>query len=57
MSRVGFIGVGSQGGPMARRIVERGYPLTIWARRPVPRAVRRHGRGRGVDAGRAGGGK
>jgi 3-hydroxyisobutyrate dehydrogenase len=34
MTRVGFIGLGSQGGPMARRIVEDGYPLTIWARRP-----------------------
>ena len=33
--RVGFIGLGSQGGPMARRIVESGHPLTIWARRPV----------------------
>jgi 3-hydroxyisobutyrate dehydrogenase-like beta-hydroxyacid dehydrogenase len=32
--RVGFIGLGSQGAPMARRIVEAGYPLTIWARRP-----------------------
>src|SRR5438093_3735174 len=34
MTRVGFIGLGSQGGPMARRIVEGGFPLTIWARRP-----------------------
>jgi 3-hydroxyisobutyrate dehydrogenase-like beta-hydroxyacid dehydrogenase len=33
-TRVGFIGVGSQGGPMARRIVEDGFPLTLWARRP-----------------------
>ena len=33
-TRVGFIGLGSQGGPMAPRIVESGYPLTIWARRP-----------------------
>lgn len=33
--RVGFIGLGSQGGPMARRIVEDGYPLTLWARRPA----------------------
>ncbi len=33
--RVGFIGLGSQGGPMARRIVERGYPTTLWARRPA----------------------
>ncbi|WP_102419580.1 NAD(P)-dependent oxidoreductase [Mycobacterium sp. 4858] len=33
--RVGFIGLGSQGGPMARRIVERGYETTLWARRPA----------------------
>lgn len=32
--RVGFIGLGSQGAPMARRIVEGGYPTTLWARRP-----------------------
>ncbi|MCV7423159.1 NAD(P)-dependent oxidoreductase [Mycobacterium yunnanensis] len=32
--RVGFIGLGSQGAPMARRIVEGGYPLTLWGRRP-----------------------
>jgi len=31
--RTGFIGVGSQGAPMARRMMEAGYPLTIWARR------------------------
>lgn len=34
MTSVGFIGLGSQGGPMARRIVEGGFPLTLWARRP-----------------------
>ncbi|MGV9335892.1 NAD(P)-dependent oxidoreductase [Nocardia sp. NPDC003726] len=33
--RVGFIGLGSQGAPMARRIVEGGYPTTLWARRPA----------------------
>src|ERR1700739_4246533 len=33
--QVGFIGLGSQGGPMARRIVESGYPTTLWARRPA----------------------
>ncbi|OBA84313.1 6-phosphogluconate dehydrogenase [Mycobacterium sp. 1164966.3] len=33
--RVGFIGLGSQGGPMARRIVQAGYPTTLWARRPA----------------------
>lgn len=33
--RVGFIGLGSQGAPMARRIVAGGYPLTLWARRPA----------------------
>jgi 3-hydroxyisobutyrate dehydrogenase len=33
--KVGFIGLGSQGGPMARRIVEDGYETTLWARRPA----------------------
>ena len=32
--RVGFIGLGSQGGPMAHRILEAGHPTTLWARRP-----------------------
>jgi len=31
--RAGFVGLGSQGGPMARRIVESGFPTTLWARR------------------------
>ena len=31
--RVGFIGLGGQGAPMARRIVEAGHPVTLWARR------------------------
>ena len=34
MTRVGFIGLGSQGGPMASRIAESGYQLAVWARRP-----------------------
>jgi 3-hydroxyisobutyrate dehydrogenase len=34
VTRVGFVGLGSQGGPMARRIVDAGYPTTLWARRP-----------------------
>lgn len=33
METIGFIGVGSQGGPMAHRIVDAGYPLVVWARR------------------------
>ena len=33
--RVGFIGLGSQGGPMARRIIGAGYQVTLWARRPA----------------------
>ncbi|BBZ47755.1 NAD(P)-dependent oxidoreductase [Mycobacterium parmense] len=33
--KVGFIGLGSQGGPMARRIAEAGYPTILWARRPA----------------------
>ena len=31
--RVVFIGLGSQGGPMARAIVDGGYDMTLWARR------------------------
>lgn len=31
---VGFVGLGSQGAPMARRIVEAGFPLLLWARKP-----------------------
>lgn len=32
--RTGFIGLGSQGGPMASRMLAGGYPLSVWARRP-----------------------
>ena len=35
MTTVGFIGLGSQGGPMARRIIDAGYSTTLWARRPA----------------------
>lgn len=34
MTRVGFVGLGSQGAPMARRIIDAGFPTTLWARRP-----------------------
>ena len=35
MSRpsVGFVGLGSQGGPMAQRIIDEGFATTVWARR------------------------
>jgi 3-hydroxyisobutyrate dehydrogenase len=33
MIRVGFIGLGSQGGGMAARLIEMGLPTTLWARR------------------------
>jgi 3-hydroxyisobutyrate dehydrogenase-like beta-hydroxyacid dehydrogenase len=33
--RVGFIGLGSQGAPMARRIIDAGHATTLWARRPA----------------------
>jgi len=32
--RAGFIGLGDQGAPMARRIAAAGIPTTVWARRP-----------------------
>ncbi|WP_254076208.1 NAD(P)-dependent oxidoreductase [Streptomyces sp. P3] len=33
--RVGFIGLGRQGAPMARRIIAAGHETTLWARRPA----------------------
>src|SRR5579859_5835004 len=33
-NRCGFIGLGSQGGPMARRMIEAGLSVTLWARKP-----------------------
>ncbi len=37
--RVGFIGLGDQGGPMARMIAQNGHPLTVWARRDTVSAA------------------
>ena len=33
IDKIGFIGLGSQGGPMAERIALAGMPLVVWARR------------------------
>ncbi|MFJ9543848.1 NAD(P)-dependent oxidoreductase [Streptomyces sp. NPDC101225] len=35
IKRVGFIGLGDQGGPMAEAIGEQGFELHVWARRPA----------------------
>ena len=32
--RVGFVGLGMQGGPIASRIIDAGFPVSLWARRP-----------------------
>jgi 3-hydroxyisobutyrate dehydrogenase len=34
VTKIGFIGLGSQGAPIARRIIDAGYPVVLWARRP-----------------------
>jgi 3-hydroxyisobutyrate dehydrogenase-like beta-hydroxyacid dehydrogenase len=34
MTTCGFIGLGSQGAPMAKRMIEAGYAVKLWARRP-----------------------
>lgn len=34
MQRVGFIGLGAMGLPMARHVMKAGFPLTVWARHP-----------------------
>ena len=31
---IGFIGLGTMGAPMARNLLNRGYRITVWARRP-----------------------
>ncbi|QNE18074.1 NAD(P)-dependent oxidoreductase [Kribbella qitaiheensis] len=33
-SKIAFLGLGSMGGPMARRVAQAGYPLTVWNRSP-----------------------
>ncbi|MET7400882.1 NAD(P)-dependent oxidoreductase [Dactylosporangium sp. NPDC005572] len=32
--RVGFVGLGDMGAPIARRIADSGFPTAVWARRP-----------------------
>ncbi|MGW0083133.1 NAD(P)-dependent oxidoreductase [Streptomyces sp. NPDC003393] len=39
ISKVGFIGLGDQGGPMAEAIGEHGFELHVWARRPASLAA------------------
>jgi len=34
MLKCGFIGLGSQGAPMARRMIDAGFDVMLWARRP-----------------------
>lgn len=46
MLRVGFIGLGAMGLPMARNVMKAGFPLTVWARRPErAEAIRGEGAG------------
>jgi len=35
ITKCGFIGLGSQGAPMARRMLDAGFDVTLWARRPA----------------------
>jgi 3-hydroxyisobutyrate dehydrogenase-like beta-hydroxyacid dehydrogenase len=39
VQRVGFVGLGDQGAPMARAIAQAGWPLSVWARRPASLAA------------------
>lgn len=34
--RIGFIGLGAMGAPMARRLIASGYEVTVWNRSPQP---------------------
>jgi 3-hydroxyisobutyrate dehydrogenase len=44
--RVGFIGLGSQGAPMAQRVIGAGYDTVVWARREATLAPFRNGAAR-----------
>jgi lactate dehydrogenase-like 2-hydroxyacid dehydrogenase len=35
-ARIGFVGLGRMGEPMAGRLVDSGVPLTVWNRSPPP---------------------
>jgi 3-hydroxyisobutyrate dehydrogenase-like beta-hydroxyacid dehydrogenase len=35
MEKVAFLGLGNMGAPMARRLIEAGYPVTVWNRTSV----------------------
>lgn len=37
--RIGFVGLGNQGTPIAERILAAGFPLAVWARRPAGAAI------------------
>jgi 3-hydroxyisobutyrate dehydrogenase len=37
---IGWIGLGAMGAPMARRLVEAGYQLRVWSRRPLEHELR-----------------
>lgn len=39
--RLGFIGLGAMGSVLARRLLEAGHPLTVWARNPTSAAALR----------------
>ncbi|MCD0484059.1 NAD(P)-dependent oxidoreductase [Streptacidiphilus sp. ASG 303] len=39
IKKVGFIGLGDQGGPMAEAVGEHGFDLHVWARRPASLAA------------------
>ena len=32
--RIGFVGLGAMGTPISRRLLDAGYPLAVYARRP-----------------------
>ncbi|MET9090128.1 NAD(P)-binding domain-containing protein, partial [Streptomyces sp. NPDC004237] len=54
--RVGFVGLGDQGAPIAARIAAAGFDCAVWARRPEALAPFRAGPARVVGGGGPGGG-
>ena len=53
IKKIGFVGLGTMGLPMARNLVKAGFDLTVYARRPEPAAEMRALGARAVDSPRA----
>ena len=50
MSKIGFVGLGVMGAPMAGHILDKGYDLTVWNRTPSKAEPLRHKSAKTADS-------